>query len=170
MKRLVCALTATALLVSPLCAAAQVHGGHGGFSGHAGFSGHGGFSGAGHYGSGGFHTFSGGGFSGGYRGHGLRGGFLPFFGGFGLGLAFADPWFYDGWWGPDYWGPGYWGWGYPYAAWGYDGDDYGPPPPPAPGAAPPPPACGSWNWRPDLNRYVWIPAPCAAPEAPTTAQ
>ncbi len=154
MKRLVSALAATALLVTPLCAEAQGHGGHGGFAGRGGFSGGGGYHGYG----GGYH-----GYSGGYRGYGYRGGFAPFFG-FGLGLAFADPWFYDGW-----WGPGYWGWGYPYAAWGYDPYDDGPPPPPAPGAAPPPPSCGSWNWRADLNRYVWVPAACAEPQGPPAA-
>jgi len=138
MKRLVSALAASALLVTPIAASAQGHGGHG-------------FSGGGVHGFSGGHSFRGGGF---------RGGYYPFFGGFGLGLAFASPWYYG-------WGPY---WGYPYGPWGYDyyGYDYGPPPPPAPGATPPPQACGAWNWRADLNRYVWVPTPCAAPAPPAS--
>jgi hypothetical protein len=148
MQRLVGALAASVLLVTPIAASAQSHDGHGtGGGGGHGFSSHSFSTGGGH------------GFRGGFdRDHDFRGGFIPFFGGFGLGLA--SPWYYG--WGP-YWDDPYGPWGdgdYDYYGWGP------PPPPPAPGAGPPPPACGSWNWRSDLNRYVWVPASCAAPTAP----
>jgi hypothetical protein len=148
MKRLVSALAAAALVATPIAASAQSHGGHFGGGGSRSS-----------FGGGGFHSSFGGG---GFRGGGFRGGFGPFFGGFGLGLGFASPWYYG--WGPywdDYYGP----WGYGPGYYGYGGD-YGPPPPPAPGATPPPQACGSWNWRADQQRYVWIAAPCAAQPAP----
>jgi hypothetical protein len=157
MKRLVSALASVALLVSPITAVAQGHGG--------------GFHGGAAHGAGGFHggAFHGGFRGGGFRGGGFRGfrgpGFFPFFG-FGLGFALAAaPWYYGF---PDYWwdyGPPY---PYAYGPYGY----YGPPPPdgppvgPPPGAATAPPAaCGSWVWRADHSRYQWVPAPCA-PAAP----
>jgi hypothetical protein len=156
MKRLVSALASVALLLSPLPAMAQSHGG--GFHG-GGFHGGGGFRG-------GFH---GGGFHGGF--HGFHGrGFFPFFGGFGLGFALAAaPWYYGF---PGYW----WDWGPPYAYYygpygPWDGY-YGPPPPDGPPVGPPPAAssappaaCGSWVWRADQSKYQWVPAPCA-PAAP----
>src|SRR5580658_10206851 len=122
MKRLVSALAAAALMVSPLTAAAQ---GHGGMGGRGGGFGHGGFAGSG-------------GFGRGFAGHGFRGGFYPYFG-FGLGYALAaDPWFYAPYW---------WDYGPPYYPYGYYGPDYydGPPPP---GAAPTRPAAfGQWVWH-----------------------
>ncbi len=76
-----------------------------------------------------------------------------------VGLALgAYPWYYGG--------PGY----YDYYGPAYDSDpywDYGdvqPPPAPQAGApaasTPPSQACGSWSWRADQNRYVWVPAAC----------
>lgn len=163
MKRLSKALggiAAAALLVSPISATAQ---GHGGMGGHGGFGG-GGRGGGWHGASvGGWHGsgWRGGGWDGG-RFHGDHfhhfGGFFPFFGAFALGAAFASPWYYwgDPWW---YWGPG------PYPYDGYYGDyDYGPPPPPPP-ANSAPAACGRWVWRADQSHYQWVPTPCAAPPA-----
>jgi hypothetical protein len=142
------ALAAATLLVTPLAANAQSHGGHGGGGGHGGYGGRGAAS----YGHGGYGR-------GGYGGYGFRGGgFYPYFG-FGLGFALAaDPWF---------WGyPGYYGW--------YDGpywdDYYGPtplpPPPPGANVAPPPAACGSWVWHADQGRYQWVATPCGLPAPP----
>lgn len=150
--KFVSALAAATLLVTPLAANAQSHGGHmAGGGGHGSWGGHSGFS------HGGFAR--GGGFGGrGFGGRGFRGGFFPFFG-FGLGFALAaDPWF---------WGyPGYYGWyDGPYGPYG---DDYYGPPPPRAGAdtAPPPAACGSWVWHADQGRYQWVGAPCQAPAPP----
>lgn len=134
MKRLIGTLAAAALLVLPLNAMAQSHGGtHGSFAGHsyAGGSWHGG---------------------GGWRGGGFRHGYgYPFFGGLALGFGLGYPWYY--------WGDPYWYWG-PYPYW-YDGYDYYYGPPPA--TTSPPTACGAWVWHGDQNRYQWVPAPCAAP-------
>jgi len=138
MKRLIGALAAATLLVLPMNAMAQSHGGMGG---HGSFAGHGGFGGGGWRG-------------GGFRGGGFRGYGYPFWGGLALGLDLGYPWYY--------WGDPYWYWDGPYADWyGYYPYDYGPPP----ATTTPPTACGAWVWHGDQNRYQWVPSPCA-PAAP----
>jgi len=154
MTKLIALLAGATLLVAPLSAEAQRHGGmhssgmHGAGESHA-WGGHhsGGFHGDG------FHDF-----------HGFHHGFDRdrfFFVGFGLGL-FADPWFW-GWPGPDYWYSECW-YDDPYC----DGPGY-PPPPPAP---PPPPdaaagpsaqapaTCGMWRWDDSLQKYEWVTSAC----------
>src|SRR6202050_3393215 len=142
MKRLFAALAAAALVVTPISAMAQGHGGMGG--------GRGGFGGAHGFAVGGGGHFHGGGF----RGRGCCRGVFPFLGGFAPGGPSASPWYYwgDAW---DDWGPG----PYPYGYYGYGGY-YGPPPPPygaPPAGATAAGACGRGVWRPDGS---------AAPRAP----
>ena len=151
MSRLLGVATAAALILTPLAAVAQGHGGHG-YGGHGGYGGgeyrgsYGGYrGGGGYYGRGGY----------GYRGqYGYRGGY--FAGGLGLGIALgAYPWH-------PYGGPAYYGYGPSYSSY----YDYGPPPPvyaDAPVASGPALACGAWSWIADQNRYLWVPAACAAP-------
>ncbi len=137
MRPLLGVASAALLILAPLGAAAQGHGGHWG-------------GGGGHWG-GGYH---------GHYGYGYGYGAGYFVGGLGLGLALgAYPWYYGG---PGYYG--YYGYGVPaYYAYDYGPPpvDYGPPP----DAVAPPQACGAWSWVAQQNRYVWVPAACAVPSA-----
>ena len=187
MKTLIAALAATALVAAPLGAQAQAHGGGRGGGGFSHASAAGGYHGGGAYRGGG--GYRGGGYrGGGYGGYGWRGGYgggyAPYWGGFGLGLAFGaaaySPWAYGYY--PSYYGyyPAYYDQP-PYASSydeyyddNYDGDE-GPPPagdapsvraPVASSAQAAPTAsgqaCGQWVWHADQQRYQWAATACGA--------
>jgi len=199
LKPVLTALISASLAAVPLAAAAQHHGGGhsggGSWSGHAGPAGAPSAGGAGswHGGSGSWVGRSGGAWAGhsggwhgggwhggGWHGGGFRGGFrhfggggYPFFGGFGLGLAFGSAWSPWGWDYPYYGYPAYTvvehdyypDQGYYYDRYQRDYDDEGPLPPPGErAAAPPPAACGHWSWNSGASRYDWI--SCDAPPPP----